>query len=71
MQLEKSPLNGSPQNGCKSESNFEFMICLFMCFTQDVLIVNMNICQLGQRFGIFARSFDIYPIIITQAQESS
>jgi len=67
MQLEKSPLNGSPQNGCKNDSNFQFMICLFMCLTQYVFLVNMNICQLGQRFGILAKSFDIYPIIITQA----
>jgi hypothetical protein len=42
-----------------------------MCFTEDVLIMNMNICQLSKRFGIFAKSHDVYPIIITQAQESS
>jgi hypothetical protein len=51
------------------EPNFQLLKNKFLCFAQNVFLVNPH--QLGQTFGNVYKSFDEYPIIITQGFKSS
>jgi len=59
---EKKAMISHSESEC--EPNFQLLKNKFLCFAQNVLLVNFH--QLGHTFDNVYKYFDEYPIIITQ-----